>query len=243
MDRERDSYMVVKSNTIIQRSRYELSVVEQRTIAFICSLIQPNSNNLTYQFEIADYAKTCGIEADGRLYEAVKSTLKGLRDKSMWLKKEDGSETTVGWLAKVNTNKRSGKATVELDKDFAPYLLDLKECFTAYGFYNILKMRSQYSIRLFELLKSYSYRGKINFDIAELKKILMVDEIKSYSDFGLFRTKVIDVAIKEINELTDLTVRYDTKLQRRKVVCITFYISEKKPIEKVITYQTKMNER
>ncbi len=34
-------YSVVKANSIIQKSRYKLSIAEQRTIAYICSMIKP----------------------------------------------------------------------------------------------------------------------------------------------------------------------------------------------------------
>ena len=47
-------YLVVKGNELIQKNRFELSLVEQKTIAFICSLIKPitpKDNNITYQLE------------------------------------------------------------------------------------------------------------------------------------------------------------------------------------------------
>lgn len=233
------NYMVVKSNAVIQRSRYELSVVEQRTIAYICSLIKPASDG-EYQFNIREYANICGIEADGRMYDTVKKTLKGLRDKSMWLILENGSETTVGWLDRVTTNKRSGRVIVRIDDRFAPYLFDLKEKFTEYGLYNVLKIKSQYSIRLFELLKSYAYIEYKLFDIDELKRLLMVDNVKSYNNFKDFRNRVLDVAVKEINELTDLNVTYETINMGRKVVQISFAIKQKTPIESILTKKRKM---
>ena len=131
-------YIVSKSNQIVQKSRYDFTLAEQRTIAYICSKIKPIEAldrakgmpfQLEYEFNILDYVRTCGLQDNGKLYEEVKATLKGLRDKSMWLTLPDGSETTVGWLAKATTNKRSGIAKIEIDKDLAPYLFDLKEKF------------------------------------------------------------------------------------------------------------------
>lgn len=128
-------YIVSKSNQIVQKSRYDFTLAEQRTIAYICSKIKPIEAldrakgmpfQLEYEFNILDYVRTCGLQDNGKLYEEVKATLKGLRDKSMWLTLPDGSETTVGWLAKATTNKRSGIAKIEIDKDLAPYLFDLK---------------------------------------------------------------------------------------------------------------------
>lgn len=253
-------YIVSKSNQIVQKSRYDFTLAEQRTIAYICSKIKPIEAfdrakgmpfQLEYEFNILDYVRTCGLQDNGKLYEEVKATLKGLRDKSMWLTLPDGSETTVGWLAKATTNKRSGIAKIEIDKDLAPYLFDLKEKFLSYGLKNILNMKSQYSIRLYELLKSYydmkvgqtdrrewkekTYKPKkISWivELEELKKLLMVDTIKSYENYKNMRIKVLEPAQKEINELTDINVYFEPITKGRKVVKLKIDMVAKLPLEK-----------
>ena len=40
IDKSRE-YIVSKSNQIVQKCRYDFSVTEQRTIAYICSKIKP----------------------------------------------------------------------------------------------------------------------------------------------------------------------------------------------------------
>lgn len=55
-------YLVVKSNDLIQRNRFELSLPEQKTVAYICSMIQPMQTEesgfqLEYEFKIRDIAK------------------------------------------------------------------------------------------------------------------------------------------------------------------------------------------
>lgn len=256
-------YIVSKSNQIVQKSRYDFSVTEQRTIAYICSMIKPiealdRANGvpfqLEYQFNILDYCRICGIQENGKFYEEVKSLLKGLRDKSMWLTLPNGSETVVGWLDRVTTNKRSGLATIKIDDRLAPYLFDLRSKFLSYGLKNILNMKSQYSIRLYELFKSYydmkigqtDHREKIEkaynpksiswtLEIDEFKKLLMVENIKSYEkNFKDFRVKVLEVAQKEINELTDINIYYEYITKGRKTVKIKVNISAKKNMDKWI---------
>lgn len=241
-------YIVAKSNFLVQKSRYELSVSEQRAICYICSLIKPQtvSNEgkkspfkLEYEFDILRYAKICGISADnGRIYEETKSLLKGLITKVIWITLPDGSETTVNWVNKVWTNKRSGKARIRIDEDMAPYLFDLQEKFVAYGLQNILAMKSQYSIRLFELFKSYAFQKSKTFDIDELRKLLMVQNIKSYTNFKDFRKYVLEIAINEINALTDIKVSYETLRYGRKVVKLKFKIKVKTPVERMLASST-----
>lgn len=228
--------LVVKSNTIVQKSRFKLSVPEQKTIAYICSMIKPRTNEarinnspfiLEYEFNIRDYCRICKIDYDsGKNYEDVRTTLKGLRDKSMWLTLEDGTETTVGWASKVWCNKGTGKAKVRLDEDLVPFLFDLKEKFLAYGLYSVLAMKSQYSIRLYELLKSYSGIGYFKTSTENLRKLLMLDD-KSYDNFGEINRTVLKIAMAEINELTDIIFSYEMHKRGNKVVAVTFTITKK----------------
>lgn len=247
------NYIVAKSNQIVQKSRYNFSVAEQRTISYICSLIKPIQAidrakeipfQLDYEFNILDYCRICGIEDNGRVYEECKAILKGLRDRSMWLTLEDGSEVTVGWLAKARANKKSGIVKIKIDEDLAPYLFDLKSKFLSYGLKNILNMKSQYSIRLYELLKSYhdsriklektSKKVSWTIELDELKRKLMIDELKAYNDFAKVRTKVLEVAQKEINELTDISIYFEPITKGRKTEKVKFTITMKSPMERYI---------
>lgn len=234
---ERKSYYVVKANELIQKNRFELSLPEQKTIAFICSMIKPVELNapyiLEYEFNIRDYCKVCGIEYNtGKNYSDIKNVLKKLSDRSMWL--DDGNgEVLVRWLAKVRTNKRSGRVNIELDKDLIPYLFDLGQRFTQYQLHNILAMKSAFSVRIYELMKSYAFQRHKTFDIDELKYLLMVENVKSYHNFKDFRKYVIEKALNEINELTDINVHFEPIFNGRKVVKVKFFIKEKSSIERI----------
>lgn len=241
-------YLVVKGNELVQNNRFELSLTEQKTVAFICSMIKPIEAidrakgvpfQLEYEFNIRDYCKVCGIDYDaGKNYADVKATLKHLRDRSMWLTLEDGSETLVGWLAKVTTNKKSGIAHIKLDEDLVPYLFDLGQRFTQYQLYNILAMKSAFSVRIYELMKSYAFQKSKTFEVDELKRLLMVEDVKSYDRFPDFRRKVLEKAQKEINELTDLNIYYEPITKGRKVVKVKFRIEQKNPMERMLAGAT-----
>lgn len=241
-------YLVVKSNDLVLQTRYQFSMIEQKTIAYICSMIRPSSNNksgyvLDYEFNILTYAHICGIEKNGKFYADVKKALKDLRDKSMWLTLPNGSETTVGWISKVTIDENSGLVKLRLDEDLVPYLFDLQTRYLSYGLKNILCMKSQFSIRLYEMFRAYiglqsatwdkrSRMSRINapipydwvIDIDELKRKLMVDNIKSYSDNGLFRTKVLEPAKKEINEFSDISFDFDMLKDGRRCYAVKFTI-------------------
>lgn len=227
---KKKGYLVVKGNDLIQRNRFELSLMEQKTVAYICSMIKPTDSGFQseYEFKIRDYCKICDIDYDnGANYAYVKETLKKLRDRSMWMTLEDGSETVVGWLDRVTTNKKSGLAHIRIDDRLIPYLFDLKQQFTQYQLYNILGMKSAFSVRIYELMKSYSFRHTIIFELNELKELLMVEHVKSYVNYKDFRVKVLEKAQTEINELTDINIEFEPIKTGRKVTSIKFIIEEK----------------
>lgn len=245
-------YLVVKSNSIIQQTRFELSLPEQKTIAFICSKIKPIEAidrakgvpfQLEYDFNIRDYCKVCGIDYDaGKNYADVKATLKKLSDRSMWVTFDENPDEEVlcRWLSKVRTNKKSGIAHIELDRDLVPYLFDLRQRFTQYQLYNILAMKSAFSVRIYELMKSYLIKESVSktFEVDELKRLLMVEDVKSYSNFNLFKTYVLDKAQEEINELTDLNIYFEPILKGRKTVKVKFRIVRKDIMERMIAGST-----
>lgn len=227
---KKKGYLVVKGNDLIQRNRFELSLMEQKTVAYIFSMIKPIDSGFQseYEFKIRDYCKICDIDYDnGANYAYVKETLKKLRDRSMWMTLEDGSETVVGWLDRVTTNKKSGLAHIRIDDRLIPYLFDLKQQFTQYQLYNILGMKSAFSVRIYEIMKSYSFRHTIIFELNELKELLMVEHVKSYVNYKDFRVKVLEKAQTEINELTDINIEFEPIKTGRKVTSIKFIIEEK----------------
>mgnify|MGYP002529357588 CR=1 FL=1 len=225
-------YSVVKANSIIQKSRYKLSVAEQKTIAYICSMIKPIEEGaqfqLEYTFDIRKYCRICGLAYDsGKNYSDIKAILQSLSDKSMWLKQGD-EEVLVRWLAKIRTNKKKGTVYIKVDEDLVPYLFGLKKQFTQYQLLDILAMKSAYSIRIYELLKSYAGLKKKVFELDDLKQKLMVEDISSYERFPDFRRKVLDVSVNEINALTALNVSYEPIFKGRKVVKIQFNMKVKR---------------
>lgn len=237
---------VVKHNDIVQKSRFELSLVEQKTINFLVSLIKPKKDiadiqPLEYEFEIIDYCKICGIDyANGRAYNDVKSTLKKLRDKSVWVTLPDGTETTVSWINKVYTNKRSGHAKIRFDEDMAPYLFELCANTTRYELLNVLPMKSKYSVRMYEICRSWAGLKSHTYKIEDLRSMLMIpeNELVRYPDF---RRYVLEISQKEINEHTDLNVYFEPITKGRKVIQIRIHISEKSALEKTMA-QNRVNE-
>lgn len=219
---------VFKRNDMIQKGRHELTLQEQRCVLYAISKIKPDDTVFQeYTFELGDFYKLCGLQGDS--YTELKAILIGLKQKTWWVETAPDVESTVSWFNKVRTNKKSGTVTVRFDDDMMPYLLELtknNQYYTHYQLKYILPMKSQYAIRLYELLKSYQRNNfEWFFDIDTLKKQL---NCENYTRFPDLRRWVIEPAVAEINEFTDIKIAWDTVKEGRKVARVVFYMTGKK---------------
>lgn len=109
----------------------------------------------------------------------------------------------------------------------------VKDFFTSYLLEQTTSMTSNYSVRLYELLAQWE-KAKATpvFEIEAFRGQLGlgVDEYKLMSNF---KKRVLDLAVKEINETSDLKVSYEQQKKGRKIIGFKFKVLQKdKPKKK-----------
>ena len=242
------SYLVVKSNFIIQKTRFNMSLTEQRAIAYICSSILPENtlDNLSFEFNISRYGQICGLEKCETLYSDTILALKNLTEKSTWLEDENGNKTLIRWLSRVEQNTSNGHIQIEIDSAVAPYLIGLKNNFCVYRLQNILNFQSRYSTKLYEYLKSdhdfqvglnddRTHRQKLKcpkvtifqIDIDKFRELFLLENNKTYQNFAILSRRVIEPALEEINKYTDISVNWNQVKRGKKVIGLQFYVANK----------------
>lgn len=215
---------VVKHNDLIQRTRYTLSVTEQKMVLYMISKIKPGDDELKeYVFPIKELCRICGVQAGGENYKNFRASIKELADKSFFIEDKE-REHLVRWCDGVSIGKNDGCMYARIDDRLRPYLLELSASFTKYEIGYILAMKSKYSIRMYELLKSYAYIGCVEIELEKLKKSL---ETSEYKDYNNFKRRVLDVSLEEINKYTDLEIQMESVRLARKVSSIRFEINYK----------------
>ena len=123
---------------------------------------------------------------------------------------------------------------LKFDSNLKPYMLGLKEFYTSYRLDNILSLKSKYSIRLYEILKSNLYKKNVTVELEELKKMLSINE-KSYAVYQNVKNKVIIKAQKELADKTDISFDFDEIKTGRKVTSIKFHITSNKALDEIAT--------
>lgn len=247
LEQER-SMIVAKSNDLIRKSRYDLNTVEQKIVMYLFSKIKPEDTDLTeYCFDIKHFCEVCGIDYNnGGNYKYVKSVIKSLSDKSFWIEEEDQTEVLCRWIRTARLNKGTGKGVMKLDETILKHAIGLiqKGNFTQFMMIYTLPMKGQYSRHLYEILKSREneinkYKKEfVVYEVVELQHILMADNYKDYYDF---KRKVLEYAIEEINEYSDLQVNFEEikmktgKRGRQPIGALKFYIKSRDVFDMTIT--------
>ncbi len=220
-----DKRVVVKSNYLIEAS-YRLSLQEQRLILLMVSKIKPDDRNFhVYQIAIKDFNRIVGIIGEAS-YQRTKELTKKLLERSLQIIK-DNSTLQVSWLSSAEYFEGKGYVELSFDPKLKPYLLQLKEFFTRYRLQHVIRLKSAYSIKLYELLKQYENIGrrKIGLDELRHKLGLKPDEYPLYANF---KQKILSRVQTELNAFTDLSFSTIEQKYGRKVIGIVFVISKNK---------------
>lgn len=225
---------VTKANDLIQKSRFNLSLQQQKIVLYLISQITPLDEDFKlYGFSIAEFCRVCGIDDNnGKTYQDLKTAIKEIADKSLWVVIDEKRETLLRWIEKPYIDAGSGTVQIRLDSDMKPFLLQLKQNFTSYELLWTLHFKSKYTIRFYELVKSIHFHDLENYQrrysVDELKRLLGGERYKEYRDF---KRRVLVPSIEEVNQYSDKTVVFEEARQGRKVIEIKFSVSSKDSLE------------
>ena len=139
--------------------------------------------------------------------------------------------TVSRWVNEVTYVNDKGMVVMYLNRNVISMISRLEANFTQYLLEQVSEFKSKYSIRLYELLIKYRDIGTSKkFEIAELRSKLGLED-NEYKLNAVFKRDVLDKAVKEINDKTDITIKYEQFKDGRIITHIMFKM-KKKPIKK-----------
>lgn len=238
--------LLVKHNNLIQ-CKYSLTPIEQKLLYKIFEEIQNNnyqSKEIILKFKDF-YREFKGVLKSNISKKEFINLIKGTQKKMPYILKSDGTYIETQWY------KIKGKLDLEslslildevkliLDDDVFEYVQSLDRNFTGLKLESLYAFKNFYAMRIYELIKQWSNTKKeIVFEPATLKELLGVDKISGYKNYTNFRKKVIEKAINEINEKSELDIEVvHDKKGGKSVKEIKFIIKNDK--EKVNTDDVK----
>ncbi|XKK15694.1 replication initiation protein [Bacillus sp. CB28A.1] len=235
----KENNIVSKSNTLIEANS-RLNLVEQKMLLCLASNIEPSDRDFkTYTFPIKQFHDLLGLSGSTKYTELSKIT-KELVSKVIEIR--IGEELIqVSWLSSAIYNKNKGTIDLRFDPLLKPFLLELSSKFTSYRLANVVKLKSTYAIRIYELLKQYEHIKERTISLENLRYYL--DAIDVYPNYANFKQRVLKPSQKELNQKTDISFEFEEIKLGRKVQKIRFIIrSQKRKDTDLAHFEKKLDE-
>ncbi len=236
---------VIKSNKLIL-AHFKMTTYEQKIILLCISKIKINAkrtgieklnDNLFFELDAKEISDFLNVNPR-TLYKDLDTISNRLMNHEIQIK-DDKNERFEKIRPFPYAKYELGKFYLRIEQSMEEYLLELKERFTMYDINNIRMLNSNYSLRIYEVLKSYEWVNEYVFDISELKQIIGILTVKDdkvandpYARYYDFKKRVLLVAQKELKEKTDISFKFEEIKKGRKIDKLKFYItSNNKHIE------------
>lgn len=223
-----NEHYAIMANDIIKGK--QMSTLQQARFIrlMVAQIVKQDKELKTFTCRIQDFANFFGIDPSN-MYREVDDLCSELlkcqvhigtgNPRRPWKK--------INWFACAEYDGEGG-LTLCLGEQMRPYLLELNKWYTQYQIKEIIGMKSVYGIRLYEILKcdenkSRDTKNIFTYEIQKLREMLGCED--KYKQIGQFKEKVIEKAISEINDNTDLFVSLDYIKTGRKVTAVQFELN------------------
>ena len=236
--------LVVKDNALINAS-YNLEVTEQRLILLAIINARETHKGITSDSKLEihanDYASQFHVTKEAA-YKALKTAVNNLFERQFSFKEE--TKKGIGivrsrWVSRIKYIDDSAILEITFAPDVVPLITRLEKHFTSYQIQQVTQLTGKYAIRLYELLIAWREVGKVpQIELSEFRVKLGVED-DEYKAMNHFKSRVLEPSIKQINEHTDITVKYDQHKRGRNITGFTFTFKYKLQVEKT----TKQLER
>jgi plasmid replication initiation protein len=203
----------IRQHNALTNARYEYTELQLDLFFFIISKLRKGDKDTLYQLDIVELSGLTGKRYNGAYLQKATADMG-----SRMLEVEDATEYRQLWMfQQIRYLKGQGIIEFDLTRHVLPYLFELKNNFTSYELAAALRLTSKYAKRIYQLCSQWKDLGETKkYDLQDFKKMLgLLDEkgnekMKQIKDF---RESVLDIAVKQINEHTELHISY--KLEKR----------------------------
>ena len=225
--------LVVKSNKLVQALQtltlsetrlLQLAIVDARETGQGLSTDEP------LELSAIRYAKAFNVSPDAA-YLALIEAEDSLFKRQFTITNEDGSLTKSRWIQDANYRKGEGRILVTLTRVVIEHVTKIdgfEQYFTSYHLRKTSEFKSVYAVRLYELLMQWKSIGKTPlFELNKFRSQLGIG-VNEYTRMEAFKRRVLDIAIDQINEFSDINLKYEQHKKGRSISGFSFSFKQKK---------------
>lgn len=207
------------TSSAITTARTKMTANELKAFYQCSTLIQKDDDKFAeYVINVKDFVETLEFSDTNGNY--VKELCRHLAKQTFEIEK-NGIWEIYTIFSRFRFDTKNQLITIKFNEDMRPFLLELKNNFTQIKQVKYIReFDSKYTIRIYALLKDYRKMGHRDINIEALSKMLRLP--KSYSNFKFIRVKVLEPAMKEINEKSDLEIQSIEPIEKRgkKIIAV-----------------------
>ncbi|MCR5890948.1 replication initiation protein [Hymenobacter sp. J193] len=222
----------VRQHNAITTARYDYTACQLDLLFFLLSkLRREDLPNQEYQIHMNEVVAMTGREWH---YKQLREATESMGSR-MFEVENDQSYVQLWMFQKVEYVKGQGFLRIRLSEDIRPYLFELKNNFTSYQLFSALKISSKYAKRIYQLASQWKDIGETKtYDLEEFKLMLKLKDPKGkepeqFQRISDLKAKVLDIAVRQINENTELKIGYTLLKQGRSFHAVRFYVTKQQP--------------
>jgi hypothetical protein len=229
--KDRELEIIKKDNRLIE-ANYKITTNQWRVIISLLGKIRTDDQDFEdYTVNLAELAELFGATKSRSFYAEVQQATRDLMDTTIDISIGKRRRYTH-FVSFVEYIEGEASILIRFDKALKPYLLNLKNNFTTYELAAVVNFKTSYGIRFYEFLKMRQNMGKggqffIQYSLLELKEKLGIspDEYRYTKDL---RVRVIEPALKEIDEYSDLQIIQTDYLKKGRAIHAIKIVAEPK---------------
>ena len=200
-------------DNVLTVARYEMSETEKNILYMVVAQVKPGDSELKkYQVSVNQMAE---INNSTRLkMEAYRQATRKLMTRVFETTLPNGDFLQASFITSALYKKGTDIIEIGLSTEVRPFYVDLNQRYTKIQLAAAISLNSAYAKRIYEVLcmfknmKDKTFRRELN----EFKTMLSIIDQKtgkdSYPNWTIFKQKILDVAVREINGHTDITFTY-----------------------------------
>lgn len=241
--------LVVKDNALINAS-YNLDLVEQRLILLAIVEARESGKGINANDPLTVHAESYINQFNvhrNTAYQALKDACDDLFARQFSYQSLSDKGNVINhksrWVSEVAYIDNEAIVQLIFSPSIVPLITRLEEQFTKYEIQQISNLTSAYAVRLYEILIAWRSSGTTPIiSLMDFRKRIGVldSEYKRMYDFKKY---VLDIAIKQVNEHTDIVVKVEQHKTGRSITGFSFLFKQKKsktaPTPKTISCKVK----
>lgn len=224
MNKHLTTHSEIRQSNALTNARFEYSELQLDLFFFILSKLRKTQESLVYQLNIKDLSALTGKQY--HLPYLLQAT-EGMMSRVFTIT-TDKSIKQLSMFQRIEYLTGTGITEIKLSEDILPHLFHLKDNFTSYGLAAALRLTSKYAKRIYQFCSQWKDLGETKkYSIQDFKKMIGLlddkgnEKLKQISEL---KAKVLDPAMKQINEHTELHVSYKLEKVGRSFKNIVFTV-------------------